>query len=296
MCNVVDEVSFEDLAHRYRIHHDEFIGSMWLAASSVSLYDFQDQDTENNFSKLRIETSQGFTRIHLKRNLRNGSHLLEKSFKIQGDVIEKGVKAGYDQMHLENENSVETHECGFYEPLKKLFCCQNKDEEDEINRYENPKKEKYKDSKNSQGSKTEEIKTENGVEGGSQINKTIKTGAEDDKKEETESREIEIEEMVEARIVSTCTKSAIYKGPKHEAFGSHSIPGLKPIRFRVEQAEKFLANELSQRLFEKKEVIVMLGNEHEDIQWMLKHLTKKGDIEEMVTIYNPISESEITES
>ena len=51
------------------------------------------------------------------------------------------------------------------------------------------------------------------------------------------------------------------------------------------------------RCFSKEEAIVLLGNENEDVEWMLQCLTKVQNSEfRPLTVYNPKKESDIAES
>ena len=87
----VDEVPLDMLVKQKKIHHDSFTGSIWLAVSSVTNYDFKNKDDKTVHKEIPVEKSQGFKIIHLNRNMRNGSKILEDSFKLQEGTIEKAT-------------------------------------------------------------------------------------------------------------------------------------------------------------------------------------------------------------
>ena len=101
---------------------------------------------------------------------------------------------------------------------------------------------------------------------------------------------------ITARVVSG-GKNAIYDGPKQEAEGCRTIPGMKPTVLRGQEAKSFMMDTIPDRCFNKEEAIVLIGNEDDDVQWMLQHLTKgaKSKVRNL-TIYNPRKESEIENS
>ena len=87
----VDEAPLQDLVKKEKVHSDAFTGSLWIAVSAVTLYDFRDQEDKSDLSKIPIEDNQGFERIHLDKNMRNGNKIVEDSFKLQNGTIEKGT-------------------------------------------------------------------------------------------------------------------------------------------------------------------------------------------------------------
>ena len=87
----VDEVSWKNLIKRRKIHSKCFSGSLWLAVSSISRYDFIDQRNNSDDQRIPAARKQNFRRIRLKKNMRNGDKIVKKSFCLQRDIIEKGV-------------------------------------------------------------------------------------------------------------------------------------------------------------------------------------------------------------
>jgi hypothetical protein len=73
----VDEAPLKELVQKDKVHSDAFHGTFWIAVSAVALYDFSDQQDTTDLSKLKIENEQGFARIHLDKNMRNGNRILE---------------------------------------------------------------------------------------------------------------------------------------------------------------------------------------------------------------------------
>ena len=80
-------------------------------------------------------------------------------------------------------------------------------------------------------------------------------------------------ENIKVRIikgVKNVAESVVYEGPKEEATGCQTIPGLKPILLNsAEEVSRFMTESISDRCFVKKESIVMLGNDHEDVEWIV---------------------------
>lgn len=73
---------------------------MWIAVASNTLYDFKDQSEKLDYSVVPAEKNQKFVAVHFTTNMRNGSHIIDLSFKLQDKVIEKGTKS----LQLENKN------------------------------------------------------------------------------------------------------------------------------------------------------------------------------------------------
>ena len=68
---VVDEVKLEDLIKRQKIHSKSFMGTLWIAVSSVSKYDFRDQSDKTNLDQIPALKKQNFRQEYLKTNMRN---------------------------------------------------------------------------------------------------------------------------------------------------------------------------------------------------------------------------------
>jgi hypothetical protein len=90
-----DEASLKELVQKDKVHSDAFQGSFWIAVSAVALYDFSDQKDKTDLNKLPIENEQGFARIHLDKNMRNGNQIVEASFELHNGTIEKGIIQGF---------------------------------------------------------------------------------------------------------------------------------------------------------------------------------------------------------
>ena len=54
---VVDEVKLENLIKQQEIHFEDFEGTLWIAISSVSKYDFRDQSDKTNLNHDTLLTS-----------------------------------------------------------------------------------------------------------------------------------------------------------------------------------------------------------------------------------------------
>ena len=102
---------------------------------------------------------------------------------------------------------------------------------------------------------------------------------------------------IEARLIQGGS-DAVFEGPKPEAMGCPTIPGMKPKLLRDQEAETFLRETLPGRCSKKAEAIVVLGNDDGDIKWILTHLTQDQKPEDInwLTVYNPMHESDIKES
>jgi len=264
-CNIsVDEVTLEDLAKRDQIHAKDFVGSLWLAVSSVSRYDFKDQRDESDIHDIPAANKQNFKIIHLKKNMRNGNRIVKQSFALQGDIIEKGTMAS------------------------RPSADKNKDLQK--NNYEN------KTNKTEKGTTTSRPSADENkdVQKNKYENKTIKTEAGEPSTnnelleaiEDLEERTEQSEKEVEVRVVEG-GKNAMFKTPKQEAKGCPNIPGKGVRLFKGMAAEGFMKEELIQLYGDQP--IVCLGNEDSDVEWIVKHLDKLGH---QYTVYNPKSEEE----
>ena len=273
----VDEVPLELLIQKQKIHHNAFRGCLWLAPSSVSVYDFRNQKETTNLSLISVEKNQGFTIIHLNKNMRNGRHILKDSFKLQESTIEKGVtnpssldipKDQPDSSNIatvaargatKKEHSIPT----FKTPLWWPKSLQRR-----------PMKE------------TLPLPTQNSQET-------------DLFKKKTSCQDQQVAQQskgTEARVI-TGVKDAIYKGPSEEAVGCPTIAGMKPRVIKDVGAEQFMKEIIPKRCLEKKEVIVILGNDEDDIDWILDCLSEDEEFTKTsLTVYHPLDESEIKDA
>ena len=100
---------------------------------------------------------------------------------------------------------------------------------------------------------------------------------------------------IEARVVKD-GKTAVYEGPKKEAVGNPLIPGKEPRLLKGDQTSQFLLEEIPLRCQERKETIVLLGNDKDDVNWAMEKLATIKNNEEFITVYNPSTEEEVDAS
>ena len=77
-----------------------------------------------------------------------------------------------------------------------------------------------------------------------------------------------------ARLVED-GKDAIYRAPAQEATGCPTIPGENPQVFKGEKASEFVTETIPNWCSEKRGAFVIIGNEKEDLNWIMTCLEKK---------------------
>ena len=269
-----DEVLLEELVTQEKIHHDNFKGSIWFAAASVSSYDFKPKQEQADYSIIPALQTQGFINKKLTKNMRNGSKLLEKSFHLQDGVIEKGT------MKANENNSKE-------KPMEKPWW------------------KSFSEATTSKAKKgVDVLKTTFGISSSKkevdqeqQVPSSIKgaAGVQQDQTADDKDNVEEIAGKIEARVVKD-GKTAVYEGPKKEAVGNPLIPGKEPRLLKGDQTSQFLLEEIPLRCQERKETIVLLGNDKDDVNWAMEKLATINNNEEFITVYNPSTEEEVDAS
>ena len=107
--------------------------------------------------------------------------------------------------------------------------------------------------------------------------------------------------LQKARVVKGA-QDAIFIPPNRDVFSSKAIPGVEPKNIKGEdsspkEAEKFMRDNLSKRIFKNQETVVVLGNDDADVKWIMEKLVPQNQEEEKcITVYNPQKEDEIEES
>ena len=241
-----DEVRLEELVTKEKIHHDDFKGSIWLAAASVSSYDFRPQDEQADYSVIPVMQTQGFITQKLTKNMRNGSKLLEKSFHLQDWVIEKGT------MKADEETSKEKPtEKPWWKSFSEATATKTKKKVGVI------KKTLGMFSSQKEVHQELQVPSSNGV---------LQDQTDDEK-----SKEKQGEGKIEARLVKD-GKTAIYEGPKKEAVGNPLIPGKEPRLLKgIGYTSQFLLKEIPLRCQERKETLVIIGNDNDDVNWAMEN-------------------------
>ena len=90
----VDEVPLKDFIQKQKVHDDAFEGTLWLAVSWTSLYDFRDTNDKQDLTSIPILQSQGFEQAYLTQNKQNGSNIVEESYKLHDGIIEPATIQG----------------------------------------------------------------------------------------------------------------------------------------------------------------------------------------------------------
>ena len=103
---VVDEVPLQDLINQGQIHARDFAGSLWIAVSSVSKYDFRDLSDKPDLSQIPAAISQNFKQEYLRTNMRNGGKIVGGSLSLQDGTIEKGAIPLMDTIKTESARPV----------------------------------------------------------------------------------------------------------------------------------------------------------------------------------------------
>merc|ERR1711963_1366012 len=64
---------------------------MGIAVSSVDKYDFRNIKSNEDLEKIPAAGNQTFEVVHLQKNLRNGSQILDLSFELHNNMIELAI-------------------------------------------------------------------------------------------------------------------------------------------------------------------------------------------------------------
>ena len=238
----VDEVPRDLLVQKQQVHHHNFKGSLWLAVSSVALCDFRDQNDTAHLSEIPVFESQHFQNIHLTKNMRNGSRILEGSLNLHEEgTIEKGTVVTKPMNRRLSKSKT---------ALKQAI-----------------QHAMYGDN---------DIKSDSDSKGYS----------------DSESESDSDSETIKARIVKE-GKDAVYINPKPDSEGCPTIPGEYPRVLKGEEGVAFMTETLLDRC-RNQENIVVLGNDHTDVAWIVKCLTESGQFsKDLLTVYNPQDEKDI---
>ena len=78
------------------MHGNGFLEKVFtfVVISSNSIYDFKTIDDKAHQAPIPIVQEQGFKVVKFFKNMRNGSHIVEDSYKLHDGIIEKGTTGG----------------------------------------------------------------------------------------------------------------------------------------------------------------------------------------------------------
>jgi hypothetical protein len=126
-------------------------------------------------------------------------------------------------------------------------------------------------------------------------NKKIKTPENLNKIEPLIEDKIEVtspKDTIQARVV-VGGKDALFKEPTRKEYGCSTIPGKEPIVLKGDEITEFIVETLPVRCRNRGEVIVIIGNSDNDVDWIEQQYSK---FDNFVTVYNPKHEYEVQRS
>ena len=259
----VDEVKLESLVNRKKIHATDFVGSLWMAVSSVSKYDFRNQADTKGLDQIPAVKNQNFKQEYLTTNMRNGGKIIKGSLSLQDGTIEKGTTT--------KKRTIETASAKPVNIGRGDSNTTNLETEFNVDQ-----------ASLEQGSRTSpEHGSRTSPEQGS-ASELVPQGV------QKLSRDEKHRVGVEVRVVEG-GRSGIFVGPEEGARGCPTVVGMDPTQLKYEEASEFLRRKLPKRL--ENEPFVILGNTEKDIDWLLKQMSDEDRAK--LTVYNPRSKPEV---
>lgn len=276
-CNIaVDEVEPEILLEQKALvlHHKNFVGSIWIALSSKSIYDFIDATKETELDKLikRIKEKE-FRDVVLKENMRNGRLILEKSNNLQKDKLIEAAIIPASNPLKRNQSS---------EPLVSATKRIRTDYENNTENITNGLIHKHCEKFH---------KIDENIE--SEVSHCISLeGKESQKLQGEAADEMNIKDITNGHTnQNSYTYYKIDESKTKEVSHCPTLEGKEPQKFRGEEAEKFLKQDVAKMVKEKK-VMVMLGKDEKDVRWISHCLQAANVTQKDFTEYDGSQEME----
>ena len=257
---VVDEVRLENLVNKKEIHDNDFVGSLWMAVSSISKYDFRDQIDQTDLSQIPAVTSQKFKLKYLKNNMRNGCKVISGSLSLQDGSIEKGTIGIFEKNNTDVSASASAAEV--------------------VQELSRPKARVTSASRPTNFNRMSSLLSAT-FRGRPWFSKSSS-------RDDAVAAEPNNDDGIVVRMIEG-GRSGVFVGPKEGAKGCPTVLGMDPRQLKSEKAALFLSGELPERL--RKEAFVILGNTERDIDWLLQQMADGDKV--WLTVYNPRDKSEI---
>jgi len=93
-------------------------------------------------------------------------------------------------------------------------------------------------------------------------------------------------------------QNKLYEGPRQNKDAlCGQVKGEKPVVLKGRYASDFMSKVLPERCFRGKETFLLIRTSNSDVEWIQQHIIRKNlEEEDLVTVYNPKSEHEVTTS